>query len=164
VFHLGSSNRINDNRRMVTNLQSRWAVAGSTFVLWALVAASAVFWGLKMSARSAGLPAVPVAMRTPAAADPAAIARLLGATPTGATVAPAAPSLASRLVLVGVVANRSEHGVALISIDGKPAKPFRVGAMIEEGVVLQSVASRRAVLAASATGPALLTLELPPRK
>lgn len=149
---------------MVTNLQSRWAVAGSTFILWGLVAASAVFWGLKMSARSTGLPSVPVATRLPAPADPVAIARLLGATPATATVAPAAPSLASRLALVGVVANRSEQGAALISIDGKPARPYRVGATIEEGVVLQSVASRRAVLAASTTGPALLTLELPPRK
>jgi general secretion pathway protein C len=164
VFHLGSSNRINDNRRMVTNLQSRWAVAGSTFILWALVAASAVFWGLKLSARSAGVPTAPVAIRAPTQADPVAIAKLLGATPATAAVAPAAPTLASRMSLVGVVANRSERGAALISIDGKPAKPFRVGAPIEEGVVLQSVGPRRAVLAASAAGPALLTLELPPRK
>jgi general secretion pathway protein C len=49
-------------------------------------------------------------------------------------------------------------------VDGKPAKPFRVGTMIEEGLVLQSVAARRAVLAESATGPAVLTLELPVRK
>jgi general secretion pathway protein C len=149
---------------MVTNLQSRWAVAGSTFVLWALVAASAVFWGLKMSARSSVIPPAAVAARAPAPADPAAVARLLGATPETATAAPAAPSLASRLALTGVVASRSQHGAALISVDGKPAKPFRVGAMVEEGVVLQSVADRRAVLAASATGPALVTLELPPRK
>jgi general secretion pathway protein C len=164
VFHLGSSIRINDNRRMVTNLQSRWAVAGSTFILWALVATSAVFWGLKLSARSGAVPTARVATRAPTPADPAAIAKLLGATPATATVAPAAPTLASRMSLVGVVANRSERGAALISIDGKPAKPFRVGAPIEEGIMLQSVAPRRAVLAASATGPALLTLELPPRK
>jgi general secretion pathway protein C len=149
---------------MVTNLQSRWAVAGSTFLLWALVAGSAVFWGLKMSGRSSGLPAAPVATRAPAPADPMAIARLLGATPATATGAPAAPSLASRMTLVGVVANRSQHGAALISVDGKPAKPYRVGALVEEGVILQSVDNRRAVLAAGATGPALVTLELPPRK
>jgi general secretion pathway protein C len=158
------SNRINDNRGMVTNLQSRWAVAGATFVLWAMVAGSAVFWGLKMSARSSVLPPAAVAARAPAPADPAAVAKLLGAAPAAASAAPAAPSLASRMALVGVVASRSHHGAALISLDGKPAKPFRVGAMVEEGVVLQSVEDRRAVLGASATGPALLTLELPPRK
>ena len=149
---------------MVTNLQSRWAVAGSTFLLWALVAGSAVFWGLKMSARSATLPA-PVAARPPAPADPIALARLLGAAPSASdAAAPAAPALASRISLVGVVASASQHGAALISIDGKPAKPFRVGATIEEGLVLQSVQGRRAVLAGNAAGPGGLTLELPARK
>lgn len=149
---------------MVTNLQSRWAVAGSTFLLWALVAGSAVFWGLKMSARSATLPTAPVATRAPAAANPVAVAKLLGATPATAAAAPAAPTLASRLTLVGVVASTSHHGAALISIDGKPAKPFRVGAPIEEGVVLQSVQDRSAVLAGSPGGQVLVTLELPRRK
>lgn len=149
---------------MVTNLQSRWAVAGSTFVLWALVAGSAVFWGLKMSARSAPITAPAMAARPPAPADPAAVARLLGAAPVTAGAAPAAPSAGSRMTLVGVVASRSQHGAALISVDGKPAKPFRVGAMVDEGLVLQSVQGRQAVLGASVSGPATVTLELPPRK
>ncbi|MHB1123161.1 MAG: type II secretion system protein N [Ramlibacter sp.] len=147
---------------MVTNMQSRWAVAGTTFLLWALVAASAVFWGLRMSARSGATPLVPAVNRAPAAADPVAVARLLGASPAATAAAPAAPALASRLILVGVVAGAaSQKGVALISVDGKPAKPFRVGAAIEEGVVLQSVQGRRAVLAQSGDGPSVLTLELP---
>ena len=81
-----------------------------------------------------------------------------------AAAAPAAmPSLASRLQLVGVVAGvRSGDGAAVISVDGKPARPYRVGASIEEGLVLQSVQGRRAVLAAQANGQSLLTLELPP--
>jgi general secretion pathway protein C len=148
---------------MVTNMQNRWAVAGATFLLWALVAGSAVYWGLKMSARSAAAPAAPVVARTPAAPDPAALARLLGASPA-ATVAAPAPSLASRFTLVGVVASKSQQGAALISVDGKPPKPFRVGTAIDEGLVLQSVQGRRAVLAESAGGPAVLTLELPQRK
>lgn len=146
---------------MVTNMQSRWAVAGTTFLLWALVAASAVFWGLRMSARSGTAPMVPAVTRAPAAADPAAVARLLGASPAATAAAPAAPALASRLMLVGVVAGASQKGVALISVDGKPAKPYRVGAAIEEGVVLQSVRGRSAVLAQSGDGAAVLTLELP---
>ncbi len=150
---------------MVTNMQSRWAVAGTTFLLWALVAGSAVFWGLRMSARPGAAPLAAAVTRTPAPADPAAVARLLGASPAATAAAPAAPALASRLMLVGVVAGAASHqGVALISVDGKPAKPFRVGAALEEGVVLQSVQGRRAVLAPSADGAPLLTLELPPRK
>ncbi len=149
---------------MVSNLHNRWAVAGATFVLWALVAASAVYWGLKFTARSGGVPTVTVAVRTAATADPAALARLLGASPAAAAQSPVA-SLASRFALVGVVASRSHGGAALISVDGKPAKPFRVGSAVDDRLVLQSVESRRASLAESTGGPAVVTLELPlPRK
>src|SRR5215208_7025845 len=139
---------------MVSNLQSRWTVAGATFVLWALVAASAVYWGLQFTSRTAVVPAA-MAVRAPAPADPAAVARLLGASPAAAA-APVA-SLSSRFALVGVVASQSHRGAALIAIDGKPAKPFRVGAAVDEGLVLQSVEGRRATLAATADGPPVLT-------
>ena len=145
---------------MVSNLHSRWAVAGSTFVLWALVAASAVYWGLKLAGRAAAATA-PVAARTPAPADPAAVARLLGSSPVTASAAPVA-SLASRFSLVGVVASRGDNAAALIAVDGKPAKPFRVGTEVDGGLVLQSVEGRRAVLAAGAGGAPAVTLELPP--
>lgn len=144
---------------MVSNLHSRWAVAGSTFVLWALVAGSAVYWGLKLTG-GAGAAPVPVAGRAPAPADPAAVARLLGSSPVTASAAPAA-SLSSRFNLVGIVAGPNRQGTALIAVDGKPAKPFRVGSAVDEGLVLQSVEGRRAVLAATADGPPTLALELP---
>jgi hypothetical protein len=35
---------------------------------------------------------------------------------------------------------RSKGGAALIAVDGKPPKPYRVGARIEDGLVLQGVA------------------------
>jgi len=144
---------------MVTTLGSRWAVAGSTFALWALVAASAVYWGLKLSGSDAG-PTAPPATRSPPPVDPAVVARLLGFNPAGASAAPA-PSMASRFALVGVVANRGHDGAALISVDGKPAKPFRVGTAVDEGLVLKSVDARSAVLAPSAEAPPALTLQLP---
>jgi len=145
---------------MLSNLQDKWTVAGATFALWALVAASCVYWGLKFTTLGAGAGGAAVASRAPAPADPAAVARLLGASPAVAATAPVA-SLSSRFVLVGVVANRSHQGAALIAVDGRPAKPFRVGAAVDEGLVLQSVEARRAVLAASAGSPPLVTLELP---
>ena len=148
---------------MVSNLHNRWAVAGSTFVLWALVAASAVYWGMKLAAPRAGATMTPVAARTSVPADPAAVARLLGASPASVAAAPVA-SLASRFALVGVVASRSNKGAALIAVDGKPAKPFRIGSAVDDRLVLQSVDRRRAVLAESTDGPAVLTLELPQRK
>ncbi|NPC57981.1 type II secretion system protein N [Caenimonas soli] len=147
---------------MVSNLHSRWAVAGSTFVLWALVAGSAVYWGLKLTSRAAATTAL-VAARTPAPADPAAVARLLGSSPQAGTAAPVA-SLASRFNLMGIVASPNRQGTALIAVDGKPAKPYRVGSAVDEGLILQSVEGRRAVLAASAEGPPAVALELPVRK
>ena len=145
---------------MVSNLHNRWAIAVATFVLWGMVAASAVYWGLQFTARGAALPAVPVPTRTAAPADPVAVARLLGATSAAAAQAPVA-SLTSRFALVGVVASRTHQGAALISVDGKPAKPYRVGAAVDDRLVLQSVENRRAVLAESTGGPAVVTLELP---
>ena len=157
--------RFHDNRRMQSrsrsNPQGRWAVRGAAFVLWALAAASAAYWGLKLVGRPASGPVAAPSLRTAAPADPAAVARLLGATAQAAVAAPVA-SLASRFALVGVVAGRSRGGAALIAVDGKPARPFRVGSAVDEGLLLQSVEGRRAVLAASTGGPAVLTLELPP--
>lgn len=142
-------------------MQNRWAPRGASFVLWALVAGSAAFWGLKFSARSSASVSAMAASGAAAAADPAAVARLLGAGPATAMAAAPMVNPYSRFALVGVVAGASHNGAALIAIDGKPAKPFRVGSKVDEGLVLQSVAARKAVLAGSADGPAVATLELP---
>ena len=49
----------------------------------------------------------------------------------------------------------------MIAVDGKPARPFRVGGMIEEGLVLQSASARQATLGQSRDGPVLVTLDMP---
>jgi general secretion pathway protein C len=148
---------------MLTPTSATWTVRGATFALWALAAASAMYWGLKLGATSRPVNAPVPAPRQVAAADPAAIARLLGSTPTAAAASMAAPSLASRFQLVGVAAGeRSGGGAAVIAVDGKPARPYKVGAMIEEGLLLQAVRGRTATLAAETTGQPVLVLELPP--
>lgn len=147
---------------MLTAPPSRWTVQGLTFLLWGLAAAAAVYWGLKLGSGAAPAAPAAVSARGALVPDPAAVARLLGSGPAVPTAAAPAPSLASRFSLVGVAAGRSRSGVALISVDGKPAKPFRVGSAVDEGLVLQAVEGRRAVLAASRQGPPVLTLELPP--
>lgn len=148
---------------MLTNLHSRGWSRSVTFAVWALVGASAVYWLLKFGAAPAGDSVAPVAAPSAAPADPLAVARLLGAPDSAALAAPVA-SLASRFVLVGVVATDSRRGAALIALDGKPAKPYRVGSTVDDGLVLQSVAPRRAVLGSSLDGPAAFTLELQPPK
>jgi general secretion pathway protein C len=142
--------------------RASWGVRIATFALWALAAASAVFWGLKLAGPQGGPATAPLAMRSAPPPDPMAIARLLGTSPVATAAAAPVPTLASRFNLVGVVADKAQTGAALIAVDGKPARPFRVGAAVDEGLVLQSVQGRKAVLAASRNGPAVLTLELPP--
>lgn len=149
---------------MVTPMPATWTVRGATFALWLLAAACAAFWAMRLGSApevAAPLPAGPRAV----AVDPAAIAGLLGGGPAAPGVAAAAPvaSLASRFQLVGVAAGASSGGgAAVIAVDGKPAKPFRVGSFVDDGLVLQSVQGRRAVLATQPGGAAAVTLELPP--
>ena len=148
---------------MILNPQSMWGPRLAAFVLAALAAGSAVYWGLKWPGQGNDSPAVSLPVVEAPAIDPQALARALG----GGLVAqatPAAPvvvNAASRLALLGVVATNRRGGTALIAVDGKPARPYRVGATVEDGLVLQSVGPRRALLAASMDGPATLTLELP---
>jgi general secretion pathway protein C len=141
-------------------MPSRWTVRSLTFMVWALGAASVAYWALKVAGAPAGPAAAPLA-RGPAPDDPSLVARLLGSAPVAA--APAAPSLSSRFTLLGVVAGPGpDRGAALIAVDGKAAKPYRIGTQIDDGLVLQSVEARRAVLAAADSGQPVLTLELPP--
>jgi len=140
---------------------ARWPAATTTAVLWALAAASIVFWGLRLMAPPDAM--APPAIVAPAAtADPAAVARMLGAVPSEIVAAPT-PDAASRFVLLGVVADTDQQGAALIAVDGKPARPFRVGAKIAEGYVLQSVTVRAATLGARADSAPMFTLQLPVR-
>ena len=75
----------------------------------------------------------------------------------------ATPDAASRFVLQGVVADDDQQGAALIAVDGKPPRPFRVGAKVADGYVLQSVSTRAAALGASLDGAPAFTLQLPAR-
>lgn len=150
-----------DNPTMVTNLHSIWGVRLATLGIWALAAASLAYWGLRLSAHAPAL-AVPVAAPAVLAPDAQALARLLGAVPAQA---PVAAPVSSRFALVGVLAGReSGGGAALIAVDGKPARPFRVGATVDAGLVLQALGPRQARLGASVDGPATVTLEMPQRK
>ncbi len=53
-----------------------------------------------------------------------------------------------------------ESGLALIAVDGKPARGFKVGAVIDGNLVLQSVHARGAALGPSGAATAV-SLELP---
>jgi general secretion pathway protein C len=134
------------------------------FVIWAAVAASAVFWLLRLWSSSPMAPAHTVAVATtaPPRGD---LTRVFGAPPAaaGPAAAPTQPALASRFKLLGVASPRDgsdRTGLALIAVDDKPARGFKVGAVIDGDLVLQSVHPRGAALGPSGSAPAV-SLELP---
>ena len=136
-----------------------------SFVIWAAVAASAMFWVLRLGPSSPAAPAFTVAVGA-AAAPRGDLTRVLGAAPARQSAAAAAPvdsSLSSRFRLLGVAAPRrggDQTGLALIAVDGKPARSYAVGAAVDGDLMLQSVHSRGAKLGARGAG-AQVSLELP---
>lgn len=134
-------------------------------IIWAAVAASLAYWGLRWLAPPTGVPhnAAPVSLDSSAHGE---LRRLL-AGPSAASGPQADPgmasALASRIKLIGVVAPRegSQQGVALLSIDGKPPRAVRVGGVVDGDMVLQSLSQRGAQIGPG-NGPVALTLELPP--
>ncbi len=138
---------------------ARW----STLVVWALVGAGALFWGLRLFASApVAPPGTAVAINGPAVRGD--LTRLLGADPPPVPAA-AEPPPDARFQLIGVVTPRAaafaREGLALIAVDGKPPKAFRVGAVVDGGTVLKSVAARGAMLGPRDGAPQV-TLNLAP--
>ena len=153
----GIKGRLNHNPRMLL----RWI----TFFVWAAVAASALFWGLRLMAKAPPAPAQ-VQVADASAVVRGDLTRLLGADAPAAVIAAVAePAADARFNLVGVVSPRSaqaaREAVALIAVDGKPARAYRVGTVVEGQNVLQSVNARGAILGPR-DGPALVALKIAP--
>lgn len=126
-----------------------------TLSVWAVAAASAVLWGLKLYGH--GTPAPDPARGV--AASPGAspwqgtdLTRLLGAGEAVAASEAAAPPppVDARYQLLGVVAPRDNPraapAVALIAVDGDLPRAYRVGDMVSGATVLLSVHPRSAEL------------------
>lgn len=148
---------MHDNRRMTSKV--------SAFVIWALFAASLMFWALRLLAQSPKAPAhvVPASQSSALRGD---LARLLGTTSVAVAAAAPAPAAASRFKLIGVAAPKGSQpqliGVALIAVDGKPARAYRVGAKVDGELTLRALDWRTASLG-PADGAGSLVLEMPPR-
>lgn len=135
-----------------------------TFAVWALVLASAVFWGMKVFAPRTGLPAQ-VQMPARALAMGGELRRLLGTSQKPPDDDEDAPSDASdRFHLLGVVAPRgaghSAQGVALIAVGDQPPKAWRTGSVVDGETVLLAV-NQRSVQLGPRGGPATTELTLP---
>ncbi len=139
---------------------SRVALPVATLLVWGAVTFSAVTWGLRWSA-TGNAPSNATAAQALPEVDVSAAARSFGAAPVQAA---ATPTAASRFQLLGVLDAGPDAGAALMAVDGKPAKPYRVGALVTDGLLLQSAQVRRISLGASVDGPSTLVLELPAKK
>jgi len=149
---------------MQTNAYNVWWPRGVTFGLAALAAFSATYWVLKVSAAGSAAMAPAASSGLSLVIDTQAVARSFGGGKVSVAAAPVPVNVAGRFVMAGVLADQRNGGAALIAVDGKPPKPYAVGSAVDDGLVLQSVQGRVAVLAPSMSAPASVTLELPPLK
>ncbi len=131
-----------------------------TLLVWTLVAASALAWAWRFQPVPVAAPGRAQAVGTlvdgadgeglAPAARAQILARLLGAgrgTDADTGLPDQALASSARLTLQGVIADTSgAAGVALIAIDGKVARAYRVGASLEAGLVLQALGPRSASL------------------
>lgn len=144
------------------------AIMASRFaalLIWAAVAASFAYWGLRWLSPSLGVPpnASAVTLETGVRSD---IHRLLTNPSRSPEGGPdnlgASAALGSRIKVIGVMAPAPGHsqGVALLSIDGAPPKAFRVGDVVDTGIVLQSLSQLSARFGPK-DGTDLLAIDLP---
>jgi len=134
----------------------------TSLLVWAVVAYSAVVFRLQWGG---GVPVDDVVAgseqkQVSPDADYLNVSKALGAAP----VQSASASLASRFVLVGVIDGGPSQGVALISVDGKPAKPYRLGQTVTDGFVVLATGPKKAELGPQLGATATLLLELPLKK
>lgn len=140
---------------------ARWV----TFFVWAAAAASALAWGLKLMVTPPQAPPLTMVADTHTVAR-GDLTRLLGVdAPAPVAAAAPEPTADARFNLLGVVSPRAPkaaaEGVALIAVDGKPAKAYRVGSLVDGQNVLQSVQVRSVTLGPKG-GPSLIALNIVP--
>lgn len=134
-------------------------------LVWAAVAASAAHWGLRWIVKPAPLPpgTSAVSMASVPRGD---ILKLLSGPAAPESTQPDASlqsALAARVQLLGVVAPRASSngpGVALLVVDGKPARAFKTGHAVDGDLVVQTI-SQQTVEIGPRGGAAVLSLELP---
>jgi general secretion pathway protein C len=129
----------------------------TALLVWSLVGALAVFWGLRLFGGPSLAPkAAAVGWTAPVPTQ--GLSRLLGA-PDVQTPEPVAPPASSRFQLLGVVApvlvpgqTAVGRGAALIATDGKPPRAYSIGAALDDQWYVQSIGPRTVTLAPRAGG------------
>lgn len=135
----------------------------AAMVIWAAAAASAVFWGYRVFVKPVAVPPQATVAVVGAPAAGGDLTRLFGApAPVAPPPTEAAAPADARFKLVGVVAPVAgqRSGLALISVDGKAARPVGVGGVVDGDLAVVSVSHRRVELG-SRGGGNTMALELP---
>jgi general secretion pathway protein C len=139
-----------------------WTLRLFTLLIWLFVGLCAAYWAFKFATtktiEATATPAAPTVV-----VDSKAIGRLLGAADNIAVKAINTPAN-TKFVLFGLASSAGGQGYALIALDGKPAKPYRVGSLVADDLVLKSISKTGVLLATSLKAPDGVTLELPERK
>jgi general secretion pathway protein C len=105
----------------------------ASVLLFALLCAVAAYWVLQLVAHRAPVAPAGAVARTQAPVDLAQASRLFGGAPAATT-----GGQAGDIRVTGVLA-AGRQGIALLSINGAPAKAFAVGQEVTAGVRLEAV-------------------------
>lgn len=137
---------------------------GVSLLIWLVVGFSSCAWILSaqgVPVADFGITPTPVQRRDP---DSAWVTKALEAIPVNADTAAAGGAVldTGRFVLAGVIAQGGGRGAALIAVDGKPAKPFAVSALVAPGWVLARLERQSVWLAPEDTSGNEVQLSLVP--
>jgi general secretion pathway protein C len=135
----------------------------TAWIVWALLAVSVVAWGTRLFVQPVAVPVQAQLVGVDEQTRGDAL-RLFAQTPATAGSAASASPNAGRFKLVGVASASPEDtdfgGVALVSVDGRPARAFELGAVIEGEWVVQIIEPRQVRLGRAGELPSV-TLDLP---
>ncbi|MDP4301919.1 type II secretion system protein N [Leptothrix discophora] len=140
------------------------AARSTAWLVWAALAGSLVFWGLRLGVQPQGVPAQVQTVGADQSARGDILRLFANPSGPGAAPAPQQVAAASRLRLLGVVAGAGDtaRGWALLAVDGQPARMIPVGAAVTDEWVVQTVSQRQVEIGPTGQPPvAVLDLPLP---
>ena len=139
-----------------------WTLRLFTLLIWLLVGLCAAYWAFKF-ATTKPVEATAALAAPSLVVDTKVVGKLLGATDIVAVKA-VNKAASTKFVLFGLAKSAGNQGFALIALDGKPAKPYRVGSLVADDLLLKSISKTGVILATSLKSTDGVTLELPERK
>ncbi|HMS25834.1 MAG TPA: hypothetical protein PKC80_00450 [Burkholderiaceae bacterium] len=144
------------------NLRNKWLARLVTLTVWMFVLLSVFYWGLKFTKLNS-ISATPAPLVPAKVVETQAVALLLGSVGTNGSK-PINTNSNSNLLLLGTANTNSGGGIALIAVEGKPAKPYEVGSQITEVWKLKSLSRSGVTLVSRKSNAEEIFLALQPRQ